>query len=187
MAKKKIEEEYQPQDNSDYVQQNGDVDEDLRSPPVSDLDFQAQTINPVWGKKENLTKDFQSNATQYKPLFDLKGRPIVDAKGHQVVEKVTAWGRLGAFTRDYRFGNLNQDQVNFCVYHSDLAYDMLQMGFAEASVMCTERAASTLELSQSLRGFLRIKQNTLRTEKIEQNIEPPKKGLFGGKKGGELS
>lgn len=158
---------------------NNDEDSDqMRSPPISDLDFQAQTINPQWGQKENVSQEFRDNVIRYKIKNNEQGVPEI--------KQESVWGDLGFFTRDFRFGNLDKRQVSFCEYHTNLAYDIKHTGYNEAFIVCLVRTTSILELSQSLKGFLRQKQNTLRHEKIEQTIEPAKRGLFGKTGGGDV-
>jgi len=53
--------------------------------------------------------------------------------------------------------------------------------FMECFAICFSRAASVLDLSQSVGGFLRKIFNTLTTRSENLLLDPPKKNLFTGK------
>jgi hypothetical protein len=56
---------------------------------------------------------------------------------------------------------------------------MLHCGFVEPFLICLSEVAGILETSQSKGGFLRKQHNTFTTENKQQNLEPPKKSLWG--------
>jgi hypothetical protein len=102
------------------------------------------------------------------------------------VSKESLWGLLGFYTRDMRLANLStfNGEVEYCQYFTDLAGDFLQTNMVEPFIICLQRVATILELSQSKSGFLRRKMNTFTQESIRKGFddEPPKKQLFGVKK-----
>lgn len=151
-----------------------------RTSPQSELDLHFLTTNSVWGQpevspeiRERLNKLYSS----------------VDAKGTEQITVSSLWGLLGYYTRDMRLANLSATtgELQYCQYYLDLAGDLLQAGMIEPFVIGLSRVATMLELSQSKGGFLRKQHNTFRHEQTKQEIEPPKKTLFGaGKKEGKL-
>ena len=160
------------------------TEDEFRSPPISDLDFQSQTINPQWGQKDNVSKEFMRNVVRYKPYLDAEGNQRIDDSGNKLYVIQSVWNDLAMFTRDYRLAYLDEGSLDYCSYMTDLGYDCKQMGYIEAYSICSARTAVRLELSQSKGGFLRKILNTLINQKFEQTIEPQKKGLFGNTKNG---
>jgi len=146
-----------------------------RTTPQSDLDLAFMTTDSVWGKPE-IAQELKQRLNKQFITHD------VDGKQGYTVESM--WGLLGFYTRDMRLANLSQfnGEVNYCQYYLDLANDFLQSGFIEPFLISLSRVATMLELSQSKGGFLRRNSNTLRTENMHGEMEPPKKNLFGGNK-----
>ena len=152
--------------------------------PQSDLDYNMQLTNTVWGSdaitpelKEILSKDYF--------LTDKEGKVINDQNGQPLLKRESLWAIHNYYTRDLRLGNLNRTdpmEFKYCVYYLDLAGDFLKTEFPEPFMICIARLATILELSQSRGGFLRKEQNTLRQEARSELLEPSKKSLFGGKK-----
>jgi len=64
----------------------------------------------------------------------------------------------------------------------DLANDYLSENMIEPFIIALSRAVSIMETSQSKGGFLRRQMNTLTHKQVSQNLEPPKRGFFGGGK-----
>ena len=146
-----------------------------RTLPSNDLDLNLMLTNSVWGNKEVPAELKQRLVKHYKT----KG-----LDGTVELSSASLWGLLGFFTRDMRLGNLSSfdNELQTCRYHIDLANDFLTVDMTEPFLVALSRSASILETSQSKRGFLRQIMNTLRHESINQNLEPPKKAFFGGKK-----
>lgn len=151
------------------------TDELPRQLPQNDLDFNLMTTDSVWGKAE-ISPELRERLVKYYQEYDDNGQPIVT--------KASMWGLLAFYTRDMRLANLStfDNELIVCRYYLDLAGDLLSMDMIEPFVVCLSRAATILETSQSKSGFLRRIMNTLRHENLNQTIEPPKKGFFGGNK-----
>ena len=151
-----------------------------RQVPRNELDLNLMTTDSVWGKGE-VPKELKARLNR---LYIKAG---MDGEADQTsVESL--WGLLGFYTRDMRLANLSSfnGEVEYCQYFTNLAGDFLQTNLVEPFVICLQRVATTLELSQSKGGFLRRKMNTFTQENIKKGYddEPPKKQLFGGKKNG---
>ncbi len=157
--------------------------------PQSELDFHLMTTDSVWGKAD-VSHELKVKLEKYFSVKDANGKPLFDEKGNPVVNAESLWGLLGFYTRDMRLANLSSwnGEVEYCQYYLDLANDFLQAQMCEPFLICLSRVATMLELSQSKGGFLRRQMNTLRTEAMHGEFEPPKKQLFGtgdkNKKGG---
>ena len=137
--------------------------------PRSDLDFNLMTTDSVWGSPY-VNQELKDKVKQY--------RQAMDKEGNLTVESDSLWSMLGFFTRDMRLANLDRAESNYCHYYLDLANDFLHTNQSEPFIICLERVASILELSQSKKGFLRKRMNTLTTESFNQQ-EPPKTKFAG--------
>ena len=142
--------------------------------PTNDLDLNLMLTNSVWGSKE-VPQELKDKLSRF-----ISSREI---DGSTKITKASLWGLLGFFTRDMRLGNLSSfdNELQTCRYHIDLANDLLSVDMVEPFLIALSRSASILETSQSKGGFLRRMMNTLRQEHIQQQLEPPKKKIFGGK------
>ena len=155
----------------------------FRQVPQNELDLNLMTTDSVWGKME-VPPELRA---RLEKLYIAVGR---DPKGKitETVTKESLWGLLGFYTRDMRLANLStfNGEVEYCQYYTDLAGDFLQTNLVEPFVICLQRVATVLELSQSKGGFLRRKMNTFTQENVKKGYddEPPKKQLFGTKKPG---
>lgn len=150
---------------------NNDV---RRIVPQSGLDWNMMLTDTMWGSSQ-ISKQIKEKIQQRT------------TRDNGSIDKEDAWELLSFYTRDIRLANLNvlTGELEYCKYYLDLAGDMLREGFPEAFATCLARVATVLELSQSKGGFLRKRQNTLTTESLSGEIEPPKKRLlFMGKKQG---
>lgn len=145
-----------------------------RAPPQNELDLVLMTTESVWGKQE-VSSEIKERLNKFFLTQDEEGN-----EGYTIGN---LWGLLGYYTRDMRLANLNPltGEVKYCQYYLDLAGDFLQAGMIEPFIICLSRVATELELSQSKGGFLRRKMSTFTHEQIHQEIEPPKRKLFGGK------
>lgn len=154
---------------SDQQPQAGEV---RRVVPQSGLDWNMMLTDTMWGSRQISQQ-----------IKDKIQRRAVKENGE--LDKNEAWELLSFYTRDMRLANLNalMGEVTYCQYYLDLAGDFLREGMPEAFATSLARAATILELSQSKGGFLRKRQNTLTTENLQGEVEPPKKRLlFGGSK-----
>jgi len=151
------------------------MDDTARSLPTSELDLNLMLTNSVWGRpevstelKDRLNKDFKT----------------LDKDGNIKVTTASLWGLLGFYTRDLRLANLSEwnNELQTCRYMIDLANDYLSEGMTEPFIIALSRAVSIMETSQSKGGFLRRQMNTLTHKQVSQNLEPPKKSMFGGGK-----
>lgn len=131
------------------------------------------TTDSVWGKNE-VSPELRARLSNY---FMQKG-----PDGKEVVTSESLWGLLNFYTRDMRLANLStwNGELQYCQYYLDLAGDLLQANMKEPFIITLSRVATILELSQSKGGFLRRKMNTFTQEHISNQLEPPKKNLFGG-------
>lgn len=150
-------------------------EENIRPLPQNTLDLDLMLTNSVWGKDE-VPPELREKLNKYFLEKNEEGKDVVTAR--------SLWGLLGFYTRDLRLGCLStfDNELQTCRYMLDLAGDFLQKGYIEPFLICLSRVATILETSQSKGGFLRKQNSTLRTESYNQNLEPPKKGFFGGKK-----
>lgn len=147
-----------------------------RTLPQSELDLALMTTNAVWGMPD-ISMELK---TRLSKLYQTQTET-----GEKGITVQSLWGLLGYYTRDMRLANLSvwNGELAYTQYYLDLAGDMLQAEMIEPFVICLSRVATILELSQSKGGFLRRRMNTFTQEGITQELEPPKKTLFGvGKK-----
>lgn len=157
--------------------------EEQRSLPTSELDLNLMLTNAVWGRPE-VSNELKDRLMKFYITKDDAGQPLKDAEGNVVVDKGSLWGLLGFYTRDMRLANLSEwnNELQTCRYMIDLANDYLSENMVEPFIIALSRAVSIMETSQSKGGFLRRQMNTLTQNHLHQNLEPPKKGFFGGGK-----
>lgn len=143
--------------------------------PQSELDFNLMITDSVWGKSD-ISPELKHKLNEY---FKSVGE-----NGKDEITYSSLWGLLGFYTRDIRLANLSfwNGELQYCQYYLDLANDFLQAEMINPFLISLSRVATILELSQSKGGFLRRNINTLRTENLQGELEPPKKKLFGGGK-----
>lgn len=162
--------------------ENNNKPQPKRYVPASELDLNLMITDSVWGKGD-VSPELKERLEQYYLKKDDKGEPIY-LNGQLIGDKQSLWGLLGFYTRDMRLANLNyfNGEVQYCQYFLDLSNDFLQADMIKPFLISLSRVATLLELSQSKGGFLRKNMNTLRTHSTSEEIEPPKKSLFGGQK-----
>jgi len=141
--------------------------------PANDLDLNLMLTDNVWGKNE-ISVELKEKLTKYYLSQNEKGESTLSSD--------SLWNIFGMYTRDIRLANLSDwnGEIVYVRYYLDLAHDLLLHNYFKSFMVAMSRAITVLESSQSKNGFLRVKQNTLRQEHINQQIEPPKKGFFGG-------
>jgi len=154
------------------------LSDEKRILPRSDLDFNLMTTDSVWGSPY-VNQELKDRIQQYRYKLNQE-------TGKQEVVGDSLWSMLGFFTRDLRLANLNTQEGSYCQYYLDLANDLLHDNKTEAFIICLERVASVLELSQSKKGFLRKRMNTLTTESYKQE-EPPKTKMMGKTSGSDYN
>jgi hypothetical protein len=142
--------------------------------PRSEVDFNMLMTDTVWGS-QYINKDLREKISRYYVTKDKEGK--------DVIKKENMWGLLNFYTRDMRLANLDNAELHYCRYYLDLGGDFLQVDMIEPFLICLSRVASVLETSQSKKGFLRKRMNTITSEAYSME-EPKKKTLF-GKNGGE--
>lgn len=142
--------------------------------PKSDADYNMLMTDTVWGS-EYINEELKDKVSQIFAYTD---------KGEIKYDKQELWGLLGFYTRDMRLGNLDNVEIVYCRYFLDLANDFLQVDMIKPFLVSLSRVATVLEISQSKKGFLRKRMNTISTEHYMQE-EPKKKSLFGMNKGRE--
>jgi hypothetical protein len=159
--------------NYEDEQQMPPENEHVRFLPNSELDLNLMMTDSVWGRPE-VSNELKEKLAKYFIQ--------TNSNGKSSITKQSLWGLLGFYTRDMRLGNLSSidGELYACRYYIDLANDLLQADMIEPFLISLSRAATILETSQSKRGFLRTIMNTLTQHHIQQNMEPPKKSLFGG-------
>jgi len=165
-----------------------DEEENQRSVPVSDLDFQSQITSPVWGKRAPITKELHKELCTLKIVKHYKkGDVRVNPETQQaeivnadvsIEEEFDEWGKLGYLTQDFRLSNLNPSEKSHCVENQDLALAFLQFGCPKSFLTCTGENANLMEISQSQGGWLRHNMNTLRTENKSDITQKEDKGGF---------
>jgi len=154
-----------------------------RSLPTSELDLNLMLTNSVWGRPE-VSKELKERLMKDCVARDGAGNILKDENGDIALSKGSLWGLLGFYTRDMRLANLSvwDGELKTCRYMIDLANDYLSTDMIEPFMISLSRAVSIMETSQSKSGFLRRQMNTLTQKNINQSMEPPKKGFFGGSK-----
>lgn len=155
-------------------------DNDVRQMPTSELDMSMMITNSVWGRSD-VPEELKNRLAKHFAVRDELGNQIYDKEGKPVVTIDSLWGILGHYTRDMRLANLDYwgNELILCRYMIDLATDYLTENMVEPFITSLSRAVTILETSQSKGGFLRKQMNTLTHKTFSQNLEPPKKGLFG--------
>lgn len=122
-------------------------------------------------KMDNLVQFENEPGVLYLPI----PKSVMDALNE---EEENMWAMMSFYTRDLRLANLTDPELNYCVHYLNLAGDFLKMGFRRAFLIALSRVATMVELSQSRKGFLRKRINTITTEKYEKPIEPEKKSIL---------
>jgi len=153
---------------------NDDQEQQQRFTPVSDLDFNFLTTNPSWGVEV-------SDELDEKLVRKLKRLQFLNEEGEVVIPLEKLKAQLSFYNRDFRLGNLNNLEVEYCATYTDIAGDCLAFKFPKSFGIALQRVATRLELSQSKGGFLRRRSNTITSENYNQSLEPQKRGMFGGK------
>lgn len=140
--------------------------------PASELDLNLMLTNTLWGNPE-LSEVIKSKLQ--------KGTIVEDEDGNKYIKNEDLWGLMSFYSRDLRLANLSTvtGELETVRYMLRLANDYLQSGFVEPFLICLSEVAGILETSQSKNGFLRKQHNTFTTEQKAQNLEPPKKSLWG--------
>lgn len=159
---------------------NQEEDLQMRKVPVSELDFNSQLANPLWGQDiENI--ELKKKLSSVTIVKDKVGSPIFDKEGNPIAEEESEYETLSFLNRDFRLGNLDRKsgEVDYCIHWTELAHDCLQLGMKKSHSASLSRVAVRLELSQSIHGFFRKIMNTFRQEIKKEEAEPPKKKLFG--------
>lgn len=152
------------------------MSDDPRVIPRNELDLNMLTTESVWGKS-GVSSDLKDRLSQ------LISSGEVDEEGRPVIYKKELWGLLSFYTRDVRLANLDRKEMIYCKYYLDLAGDFLQEEELEPFMISLSRAASTLELSQSKKGFLRKRFGTFTHEQVKNSLEPKKMSIMGKTKG----
>lgn len=131
--------------------------------PQSELDLALMTTDPLWGQRLKETEKVPG--VEDKKRWDL-------------------WEKLDFYTRDIRLSNLDPGEGRDVSYFLRLAGDYLHAGMIAPAQTCINIVASITEPSQAKRGMLRKRMNTFTKENLSQELEPPKKKLFGGNQQG---
>jgi hypothetical protein len=154
-----------------------------RVSPRNDLDFNLMITETLWGSGL-VSPELQGHLTKHYQQYDEEGEPLMDDKGKPVVSEEALWGMMSYYTRDLRLSNLSykSNEIQYCMHYLDLAGDFLKERMLKPFLICLSRVATVTELAQSKGGFLRRQMNTLRTENVDEVLEPPKKSMWGGKK-----
>lgn len=153
-----------------------------RISPRSDLDFNLMITETLWGSSF-VSPELQSHLTKNYQLTDEDGNLMFNKEGRPVVSQEALWGMMSYYTRDLRLSNLSykSNEIQYCMHYLDLAGDFLKERMIKPFLICLSRVATVTELAQSKGGFLRRQMNTLRTENVEETLEPKKKSLWGAK------
>jgi len=138
--------------------------------PENNLEATMLVTNGVWGSDEEVNKGFINRINTISQRIEKRKEGDV-----LVSEKSDIWQQLQMFTRDLRLGNLKTSEVKYCDHYLKLGGDFLNEGYNNAFVVCMNRVASKIELSQSHNGFFRNIMKTL-TREHHEKIENVKKG-----------
>lgn len=170
--------------NDPNQQQHSQVPQQMyrRPTPQSELDLSMMTTDSTWGRPNDINPDLRGRLRVAQYVRDDQGNIVNDEDGKPVIDERSLWEELDFYTRDLRLANLDGEELKYCRYYLDLAGDVLSEKMYGSFRIALARAASVLELSQSKKGFLRKMQNTIRQETTHQELEPPRKNLFGGMK-----
>lgn len=139
----------------------------------NNLDFNLLVINPNW--KESNPSFLRKDNTRY----------IQTADGEIYINTNDLITNLDFFTRDIRLSNYSDEDVKNVRWYLEYAGVMAQQKYFKAFNFCLLQVANFSETSQGKKGFLRKILNTLRTENIQNLLEPPKKSFMTGKSKGE--
>ena len=139
-----------------YIPQQVPANAPRRYVPGSDLDFNLMVTDPDWSR-QNLSIELK------KKMQDIPG------------------GLTEPNSRDLRLGNIDKQKLEYCAYYMDFANDIIKENMIRAFAISSSRAADVLDLSQSVKGFLRKMHNTLRNEATMETLEPAKKSMWSGK------
>lgn len=177
------EQEQSSQEFEDPIEQRKEMNLKV---PYNQLDMQYLQTEPAYGKEA--TPEFYQRLKaltgKAEPLLDENGKPRLDPKTGKQMYAVNVnylWDEMGYFTRDIRLGNLQKkEDVEFCEHYLTLAGDCLSLGCPDAFTSAYRRAVGKIELSQSIKGFFRKNQNTLRKEQSFK--EESNSSFFGGKR-----
>ena len=136
--------------------------------PQSELDYNLMTTDPEWGR--------QPKNDEFKKIFN-KNRPRAEVAVDELQNV------LKMYSRDQRLANLDRfDDLPKVRNFNRLAGDLLFSGMFQSSSVAIHNSANILETSQSKNGFLRRRMGTFTHEQFKTEVEPKKKGLFGGYK-----
>lgn len=159
------------------MKEEDNQEQNKRVLPRSEVDFNMLMTDTVWGS-QYINKDLREKISRYYVSKDKDGK--------DVLKKENMWGLLNFYTRDMRLANLDNKELFYCRYYLDLGGDFLQVDMIEPFLICLSRVASVLETSQSKKGFLRKRMNTITSEQYSSDFEPKKKTLWGkNNSGGE--
>ncbi len=141
--------------------------------PENNLEAAMLITNPVWGSGDEVNQEFIDKITKTK-------QKIIEKNGENflISEKNDIWQQLQMFTRDLRLGNLKNSEVRYCDHYLKLAGDFLNEGYYNAFIVCMNRVASKIELSQSHNGFFRNIMKTITRENHEKIENVKKGGIF---------
>lgn len=147
----------------------------IRVLPQSELDLSLMTTDPKWGE-ETINPELLAYLNKYYVSKNEQGKEVITIQ--------SLWSMLSFYTRDVRLGNLSYawGEIQYCQYYLDLAHDLLNAGMIQAFMTALSKAVTVLEISQSKSGFLRRRMHTITQESSHQELEPPKKSLFGKQK-----
>lgn len=144
--------------------------------PQNELQFNMLTTNSAWGEAE-MNPEVQGAFTEYAAVQNKEG-------GVDLEVRKNLWNRFSIYTRDVRLGNLEGEEYAEFQYLMDIAFNLLSKDLYNSASTALGFAATIIESSQSKKGFLRRRMNTLTSEHINRDLEPPKKKLFGQKNDG---
>ena len=157
-----------------------EAQQQVRVRPQSNLDFNLMITETLWGS-QFVSPELQSHLTKQFQMTDSEGRPVYDEQGKPLVSEQALWGLMSFYTRDLRLSNLSYktNEIQYCLHYLNLAGDCLKEGYIKPFLKALSEVASVTELAQSKGGFLRRQMNTLRTENVDEFLEPKKKNIFG--------
>lgn len=148
------------------------TEQDIRKIPANELDLSFMTTESAWGKE--VSAELNERLKEVGAEYDEEGNVTGVTEKH-------LWGLYSYYTRDMRLSNLNLERYIYCLNWLGIAGDCLRVNYIHSFMTALSRVIDALELSQSVGGFLRRRNNTVTQESIGKITEDKnKKGLFGG-------
>jgi len=154
--------------------------------PGSELEFKSLTTVPRWNDLLN-NPYFLSKLSDTKPVFIPKGTKItINGEVITTEEDINYYNQnnalsvVGMITQDLRLSNLQRSDLLFVEKNLRLASHCIRNDLRPASIFLID-AILRLELTQSLKGFLRTNERTINQKQDRTFKEEKPKTFFWNK------